>query len=100
MKHKHPNLAARSALFTLATTAAVPVAMGAEPAVQGPESVSDWFDAGQEYIANAKTLFPIRHRANNVILFVGDGMGVSTVTSPVTRIGATRSSVKLPKCRT
>ncbi len=46
MKHKHPNLAVRSALFTLATTVAVPVAIGAEPAVQGPESVSDWFDAG------------------------------------------------------
>ena len=46
MKHKHPNLAVRSALFTLATTVAVPVAVGAEPAVQGPESVSDWCDAG------------------------------------------------------
>jgi hypothetical protein len=46
MKHKHPNLAIRSALFTLATTVAVPVAIGAEPAVQGPESVSDRLDAG------------------------------------------------------
>ncbi|MDQ3564236.1 MAG: alkaline phosphatase [Pseudomonadota bacterium] len=81
MKHKHPNLAVRSAFFTLATTVAAPVAIGAEPAVQGPESVSDWFDAGQEYIENAKKLFPIRHRAKNVIFFVGDGMGVSTVTA-------------------
>jgi alkaline phosphatase len=81
MKHKHPNLAVRSALFTLATAVAIPAAIGAEPAVQGPESVPDWFDAGQEYIETAKKLFPIRHRAKNVILFVGDGMGVSTVTA-------------------
>ncbi|MGH8606929.1 MAG: hypothetical protein ACREX9_05790, partial [Gammaproteobacteria bacterium] len=46
MKYKHPNLAVRSALFTLATTVVVPVAIGAEPAVQGPESGSDWVDAG------------------------------------------------------
>lgn len=81
MKHKHPNLAVRSALFTLATVVAVPAATGTEPAVQGPESVSDWFDAGQEYIETAKKLFPIEHRAKNVIFFVGDGMGVSTVTA-------------------
>ncbi len=81
MKHKHPNLAVRSALFALATAVAVGAAMAAEPVVQGPESVSDWFDAGQEYIETAKRLFPIRHRAKNVILFVGDGMGVSTVTA-------------------
>ena len=81
MKHKHPNLAVRSALFTLATAVAVPAATGAEPAVQGPESVSDWFDAGQEYIETAKNLRRIRDRAKNVIFFVGDGMGVSTVTA-------------------
>ena len=81
MKHKHPKLAVRSALFTLATTVAVPAATGAEPAVQGPESVSDWFDAGQEYIETAKNLRRIKHQAKNVILFVGDGLGVSTVTA-------------------
>ncbi|MGH8653760.1 MAG: alkaline phosphatase [Gammaproteobacteria bacterium] len=81
MTHKHPNLAVRSALFTLATAVAVPAAMAAEPVVQGPESVSDWFDAGQEYIETAKNLLPIRQRAKNVIFFVGDGMGVSTVAA-------------------
>lgn len=82
MKHKRVNLAVRSACIALAsTTGAVPAAMAAEPAVQGPESVSDWFVAGQEYIKAAKKLTRIKHGAKNVILFVGDGMGVSTVTA-------------------
>jgi alkaline phosphatase len=52
-----------------------------EPVVQGPESVADWFNAGQQYIEDAKKLHPTRNRAKSIILFVGDGMGVSTVTA-------------------
>ncbi|MGH8615419.1 MAG: alkaline phosphatase [Gammaproteobacteria bacterium] len=74
MKHK-------LALIAIGSAVAVSTALAAEPVVQGPESVSDWFDAGQEYIETAKKLRPITHRAKNVILFVGDGMGVSTVTA-------------------
>jgi alkaline phosphatase len=51
------------------------------PAVQGPESVQDWWHAGQQYIHQAKRQLPIRRHAKNVILFVGDGLGVSTVTA-------------------
>lgn len=55
--------------------------MAAEPVVQGPESVEDWFNAGENFIQESKQLRPDRGRAKNVILFVGDGMGVSTVTA-------------------
>ena len=77
LKHNRAPIA----LIAIASAVAVPAAMAAEPVVRGPESVSDWFDAGQEYIKIAKKLSRIRHRAKNVILFVGDGMGVSTVTA-------------------
>ncbi len=51
------------------------------PIVQGPESVQHWYNAGQQFIRNAKQLKPNIRKAKNVILFVGDGMGISTVTS-------------------
>lgn len=51
------------------------------PVVQGPESVADWYKAGNDFIAQSKQLRKDPRRARNVILFVGDGMGVSTVTA-------------------
>lgn len=74
-------------LFTKILTATVGVTLlsgfagAAEPVVQGPESVEDWFNAGGHFIKESKRLRPDRSRAKNVILFVGDGMGVSTVTA-------------------
>lgn len=53
----------------------------AQPAVQGPESVQGWWEAGQEFVRDAEQLNANERRAKNVILFVGDGMGVSTVTA-------------------
>ncbi len=53
----------------------------AEPAVKGPEKVEDWWNAGQAHIQRSEQLKPITGKARNVILFVGDGMGVSTVTA-------------------
>jgi len=55
--------------------------LAAAPAVQGPESVADWDRAGKAFIAQAKAQPMYNHRARNVILFVGDGMGVSTQTA-------------------
>ncbi len=52
-----------------------------QAAVQGPESVQDWFQSGQQFIQSNRELHRINRRAKNVILFVGDGMGVSTVTA-------------------
>ncbi|MDE2365818.1 MAG: alkaline phosphatase, partial [Betaproteobacteria bacterium] len=64
----------------LAVTAApmTPV-FGAGPTTGGSESVQDWFVAGQRFIADGERLHPIEGRAKNVILFIGDGMGISTV---------------------
>ena len=56
-------------------------AMAAAPVVQGPESVQDWYNAGQQFIRAAEHLRPNMRKAKNVILFVGDGMGVSSVTA-------------------
>jgi alkaline phosphatase len=61
--------------------AAVAPAFAAEPAVKGPESVDDWWQAGQQFVADSKKVFPNARKAKNVILFVGDGMGISTVTA-------------------
>ncbi len=55
----------------------VAVGVGAVPA----ESPEQWFREGRGAVNVAKVLTPINHRARNVILFIGDGMGVSTVTA-------------------
>jgi len=52
-----------------------------QPSVQGPESVDDWWQAGQTFVRQGEKTDPIVRRAKNVILFVGDGMGISTVTA-------------------
>ena len=45
------------------------------------ESPEQWFADGQATAAAAKRLQPIEGPAKNIILFIGDGMGVSTVTA-------------------
>ena len=52
-----------------------PGVFAAEPSPQ------DWFNNGVATVNAAKQLRPIKHRAKNVILFVGGGMGISTVTA-------------------
>jgi alkaline phosphatase len=70
----------KRALLIAALAAAAP-AYAAEPQVKGPESVADWNASGQAFIAAAKALQPITRRARNVIVFVGDGMGITTQTA-------------------
>lgn len=67
---------------TFALSGAVP-AFAAEPAVKGPESVQDWYDAGQNFVRQSRHMGHDnhQHRAKNVIFFVGDGMGISTLTA-------------------
>ncbi len=45
------------------------------------ESPQQWFLDGREAVQRAKAYRPITGKARNVILFIGDGMGVSTVTA-------------------
>ncbi len=54
--------------------ALAPAAMAEDP--------KSWFNAGREIIAEFQTLQPIpAGKAKRVILFIGDGMGISTVTA-------------------
>jgi alkaline phosphatase len=78
------QLVRKSVAMAVAMTmagASVAPAFAAEPAVQGPESVNDWFQAGQQFVADSKKVFPNARKAKNVILFVGDGLGISTITA-------------------
>ncbi|XP_066503164.1 alkaline phosphatase-like [Hoplias malabaricus] len=45
------------------------------------ENPQFWNNKGKEALNTALSLKPIAHRAKNLILFLGDGMGVSTVTA-------------------
>ncbi len=45
------------------------------------ETPAGWYAAGQATVARIAAERPKRQRAKNVILFVGDGMGISTVTA-------------------
>jgi alkaline phosphatase len=72
----HTTLAALLTL-SLAHTAAP----AAEPTVKGPESVADWNKAGNAFIRAGKALQDNTGHARNVIIFVGDGMGISTQTA-------------------
>ena len=66
---KKLGITALSALITAG------VAQAAEP---GP---NDWFNAGRQTVIDAQQLHPNSKQAKNVILFVGDGMGISTITA-------------------
>lgn len=50
-------------------------------AAETSQDSDPWFKAGQERLKWAESVKPITSRAKNVILFVGDGMGISTVTA-------------------
>lgn len=51
------------------------------PPAPDPREADPWFAAGRAAVAQARTHVALPGRARNVILFVGDGMGVSTVTA-------------------
>jgi alkaline phosphatase len=50
-------------------------------AAEPPQSPKEWFDAGRAAIERNKATRANSKKAKNVILFVGDGMGISTVTA-------------------
>jgi alkaline phosphatase len=47
----------------------------------GPQTPDEWFAAGQQAVQEAKGLKANLTHATNVILFIGDGMGIATVTA-------------------
>ncbi len=55
--------------------------IAALPACAGSPGPASWYQDGQRTVQQADRLQPDRRPARNVILFIGDGMGVSTVTA-------------------
>jgi len=51
------------------------------PAIDVPQADSTWYQHGQAELAAALSRPPAGMRARNVILFIGDGMDVTTVTA-------------------
>lgn len=51
------------------------------PMVMANESPAQWYAHGEAELKQALALQPNTARAKNVILFVGDGMGISTLTA-------------------
>jgi alkaline phosphatase len=49
--------------------------------VKRDESAESWRREGWSMVERGKNLKPIKKKAKNVILFIGDGMGVSTLTA-------------------
>jgi alkaline phosphatase len=76
-----PKFYRKTMVSALALTMAAPVVFAAAPVVQGPESVQEWFANGQKFISDSKRISHNERKAKNVILFVGDGMGISTITA-------------------
>jgi alkaline phosphatase len=75
------TLLTSTALVSIVMLSAWPAGAQPTPAVQGPESVKDWADGGKAFIEQSKALRDDTRKAKNVILFVGDGMGISTITA-------------------
>ena len=66
--------------FPAAATAAL-CFTGSIATASHAESPDFWVEQGERAIQHAKDLKPKDARAKNVILFVGDGMGISTITA-------------------
>jgi alkaline phosphatase len=81
MSNNFRRLAFASALAVIFTVGFTQTSLAADPVVQGPESVRDWYKNGQRFIHDARRLKAEHRHAKNVILFVGDGMGISTLTA-------------------
>lgn len=73
------NVLSRHATLAKVSLLAFMLALGAQAVYA--EDAADWALDGQAALAKAKQLYPNARRAKNIILFVGDGMGVSTVTA-------------------
>jgi alkaline phosphatase len=62
-------------------TLAVAALVAAAPAAAADPRTNPWWQAGRAAVAQARDEVGGSARAKNVILFVGDGMGVATVTA-------------------
>ena len=56
-------------------------ALALQIAVADAQSPEEWFRSGRAAVEKARQEKPVMGHARNVILFLGDGMGISTVTA-------------------
>jgi alkaline phosphatase len=66
--------------FSLKLTALAVMLVSGSSSLAFAEDANTWINDGEAALLASKYLSPKYKRAKNVILFVGDGMGVSTVT--------------------
>lgn len=62
-------------------SSALPICLSGQAQEIPDESPDSWYEQGRNSILQAAKRKPNNRKAKNVILFVGDGMGVSTVTA-------------------
>lgn len=55
--------------------------LASAPLTAGGISADQWYSNGEQAVKQTLALKPNRHKARNLILFIGDGMGVATVTA-------------------
>jgi len=79
VKGRHLTLAISGLLVGL--TGCSNTGSNSSVAVEVPQKNDVWYTKAQADIAKAKATMPINKRAKNVILFVGDGMSVGTITA-------------------
>lgn len=75
---RYGQLISSLSLLCVCATSPVFAAPYPAPPTESPES---WYAAGEEELQQALVRTPNKRRAKNVILFIGDGMGISTVTA-------------------
>jgi len=68
-------------ILALATTACLGARVESLASTPDPREENAWFAAGRAAVANAAPFVAAERPARNVILFVGDGMGIATVTA-------------------
>ncbi len=68
-------------ILLAATAGGVAMAAGDKAAADDPRSQDPYWQLGRQQIAQRLAATPLVRPARNVILFIGDGMGVSTVTA-------------------
>lgn len=66
-------------LLAMSAPAALPAQTAGTP--QPPSSTTEYRRQGEAELARLKVSRPVEGRARNIILFIGDGMGVSTLTA-------------------
>ena len=62
-----------------------------EPGISVNQASNPWFKDGQQLVKENLRVKALTHTARNVIIFIGDGMGISTVTAARIRDGQLRN---------